>query len=204
MLWQAAVASRARADLLPEASASMSAVASAPYLASLACAGQRASGCARDRGQPRQVVRQSVPFELSAPQSPGPSSGIALGDLQKRHVTVVDLAQSGVALLLLGLDLRDARGAETALLLDNVTVTRIAAEPQVGPLKHKTAVSHLRPPTIHGAPIIHPPSSAVVFPAPVVWGQWLQQRWIRWIFGPNQVPRLRFTGIAVWYGIQVR
>ena len=28
------------------------------------------------------------------------------------------------------------------------------------PLEHKIAVSHLRSPTIHGAPTIHPPSSA--------------------------------------------
>jgi hypothetical protein len=35
------------------------------------------------------------------------------------------------------------------------------------------------------------------FLASVVWGQWLQQRWIRKSFNPNQVPRLRFTGIAV-------
>ena len=30
-----------------------------------------------------------------------------------------------------------------------------------------------------------------------LWGQWLQQRWIRGSFDPNQVPRLRFTGVAV-------
>jgi hypothetical protein len=32
------------------------------------------------------------------------------------------------------------------------------------------------------------------FLASVVWGQWLQQRWIRESFIPNQVPRLWFTG----------
>src|SRR6476620_6981492 len=38
---------------------------------------------------------------------------------------------------------------------------------------------------------------------PCFGGQWLQQRWIRGSFDPDQVPRLRFTGVAVWYGIQV-
>jgi hypothetical protein len=85
-------------------------------------------------------------------------------------VTVVDPAQGGIALLLLGLDLLDVLLGEMALFLDDVTVTRIAAEPQVCPPEHEIAVSHLRSPTIHGAPIIHPPSSAAVSPAPVVWG----------------------------------
>jgi hypothetical protein len=40
--------------------------------------------------------------------------------------------------------------------------------------------------------------------ASVVWEQWLQQRWIRRSFDSNQVPRLRFIGVAGRYGIRVR
>src|SRR6476619_1933178 len=38
---------------------------------------------------------------------------------------------------------------------------------------------------------------------PCFGGQWLQQRWIRGSFDPNQVPGLRFPGVAVRYAIEV-
>ena len=74
-------------------------------------------------------------------------------------MTVVDPAQGGIALLLLGLDLRDVRVKDTPLFVDDPAIARIFAKAHVCPLEHKMAVSHLRPPTIPGAPIIHPPPS---------------------------------------------
>jgi hypothetical protein len=46
-------------------------------------------------------------------------SGIPGGDLQRRDVTVVDLVQCGIALLLLGLDLGDVRVKGTPLFVDD-------------------------------------------------------------------------------------
>jgi hypothetical protein len=120
------------------------------------------------RGQRAWVLRERLcqnsagnsavsPPELSATPSRRSFSGIPVGDTQGWNPTLVDLVQSGIALLLLGLDLGDVGFEIAAGFLDDVTVARIPAEPQVGPPERKIAVSHLRSPTIHGRPD-HPPA----------------------------------------------
>ncbi len=66
-------------------------------------------------------------------------------------------------------------------------------------------LGHVRPdPSLsHGWPSPGSRAAVGVSWRPCFGGQWLQQRWIRGSFDPDQVPRLRFTGVAVWYGIQV-
>ena len=66
--------------------------------------------------------------------TPGP---IPIGDPQGRDVTVVDLVQSGSALLLLGVDLGDVFGSGAALIFDDLAVARIAAQPRWAHLSTK-------------------------------------------------------------------
>jgi hypothetical protein len=68
-------------------------------------------------------------------------------------VTVVELVQGGVVGLLFALDLHDVGFETPPFLFNDMAVARVATETHVGPLEHKMAVSHLRPPTIHGAPM---------------------------------------------------
>jgi hypothetical protein len=94
-------------------------------------------------------------IELPSAPNPRPPTGIPGSDPQGRDVTVVDLVQLGIALLLLGLDLGDVGTQSCPVGLDDLPGPGITAQTQVGPLEHETVVSHPRSPTIHGVPVIH-------------------------------------------------
>jgi hypothetical protein len=120
-------------------------------------------------------------------------------------VAVVDLVQSGIAFLLLCLNLLDVLRKNPSRLIKDATVLTGATKTHVCPLEHEVAVRHLPAlPRSHGAPIIYTSSSAIgVSRRPWRGGQWLQQRSSSRSFDPNQISGLWFTGIAVWYRIQV-
>jgi hypothetical protein len=60
-------------------------------------------------------------------------SPVPVGDPQKQDVTVVDPAEGGIALVLLGLDLRDVRPQGSAVSLDDLAGPRTAVGAQVRP-----------------------------------------------------------------------